>query len=189
MVVHGDALEIPRQRRLDHVDVGRVGPVDLDGDQAGDGQGGQRRGGAEPWLKQLGGVLGGERPHPGHALLLGEEERDQRHLLFDVGGVDGIELDGDFAGDVVDPGVRRLVDHVDAAGGEAGEEGHDGDHHGERVAGDRGRRHDLRRGRLETFWQPRGERRRQDAGEQARPGIVPDVVEDGHAALVLSWPS
>ena len=41
-------------------------------------------------------------------LLLGEEQRDERHLLLDVGGVDRIELDGDLARDVVDPGFARI---------------------------------------------------------------------------------
>ena len=178
VIVERDALEILRQSVADGGDVGRIGAVDLDRDQPRDRQRRERVAAAEPRLEQLGRILGGQRLHSRDPGLLGEKQRDQRHLLLDVGLVDRIELDGDLARDVVDPGIRRLIDHVDRAGGEAGEEGHDGDHHGERVAGDRGRRHDLRRLRLEA--------RRHEAGEKLAPGIVADVGEGLHRRQWIS---
>ena len=110
-------------------------------------------------------------------------------LLFDVGGVHGIELDGDLTRNVVDPGVRRLIDHVDAAGREAGEESHDGEHDCQRVADDRRRRHDLRARDLEARGQQRGEPGGQNAGKQARPGIVLNVGDQAHVPLTFNWPS
>ena len=40
--------------------------------------------------------------------------------------------------------IHNMREFVAGAGGEAGEERHDGDHHGQGVAGNGGRRHDLR---------------------------------------------
>jgi len=190
MVVDRDAFEILRQGRLDELNVRRIRAVDLDRDQARNRQRLQRAGLSEPRLEQLGAVVGGERLHLGDALLLGEEQRHQRHLLLDVGGIDRIELDRDLAGDIVDPSVGRLIDHVHRAQGEGGEERHDGDHHGERIAGDRGRRHDLGGFGLEARGQQVGEPCRQEPGEEARPRIVPDVVEQGHGGhRICKWPS
>ena len=57
----------------------------------------------------------------------------------------GFDLHRHLAGDVAQPGVGRLVHHVDGAGRQAGEKAHDGDDEGERAAGDRAGRNDRRR--------------------------------------------
>ena len=68
-----------------------------------------------------------------------------RGLGGDVDAVDRADLDGDLAQDVGLPVARGVADQRDRAERQAGEEAHDGDDDGQRVAGDGVLRHELGR--------------------------------------------
>ena len=128
------------------VEVGRIGAIELDGDDARDRQRIERVGLSQPRLEQLRGIAHAQRTRIDDARLLRQEARDVADELVDVGAVLHLDLHRDLAGDVAQPGRGGLVHHVDRAGRQAGEEAHDGDHQRQRAAGDGAGRHDRRVG-------------------------------------------
>ncbi len=131
----------------DGLQVRRRAAIQLQRDKARHGERLERVDLAEPRLEQRGRFLDGKRPHIRDAGLAAEKRRDLQHDLLGVDLILGLDLDRHLAGDVLEPGVGRLPDHVDGAGRQAGQEAHDRDHERERLARDRSCRHD-RRGRL-----------------------------------------
>ena len=99
--------------------------IHLHRDEARHGQRLQRIDLAEPRLEQRRRFVhasGRTRAMPGWRR---EKRRHVGDRLLGVDVILGLDLDRNLAGDILQPGIRRLADHVDGARREAGKEAHD----------------------------------------------------------------
>ncbi len=161
MVVERRHGKLLLEIRLDDVEVGRCVAIQLDRDEARNRQRLELVHLAEPRLEQRRRFVHAQRPYVGDARLTAQKRRHVLHRLLRVPRILGLDLDRNFAGDITQPGIRRLADHVDRTGRETGQEAHDRDHHRERPARDRSGRHD-RRGDILLLRSSRLARRRKD---------------------------
>ncbi len=102
-------------------------------------------------------------------MLLGQIARNVLNELTGFDTILGLDLYGDLAGDILEPGFGRLIDHVDSTRRQASEEAHDGDDQCQRTAGDGASRNDRSLDLLATL--SVGPRGRHDLGTLVRPQV------------------
>ncbi|MNX91194.1 hypothetical protein D3C86_1232670 [compost metagenome] len=139
-----------RDFRFQHIphglEIGRIAFIDGDDDETRNGKFGKVETAAEPWFQQARcRCIVEDRAIP----RADKGERQITRLVqcrIHVQPVLGLDLNGDLAGNLALPGGGGGAHHGDGAERQTGKEGHDGDHHHQRIALNVGGRQDGRHG-------------------------------------------